>query len=382
MARDFEAAERYGEIMLRAKASAEIARRALARQSEALGQRDKALSRWLDLRDHNPQDFEAAFHIARAACAQGATSAAAALDAVPNAPSAFRTSLQAVLEELPAAAREDGARHVAICGVSYSGSTLIDRLLGSLPGAASIGESHWLTKALYPRGYDTIDFGADYADQLVKCSVCGAHCKVLTPKFRRGLAADHADWYFRIADQIGTKTLISADKNPQKLADNDPLLRLDGLVVFKSLPQAWMSELHKRPPGKDKEYYRAECERYVAIWALSYRTYLEHFRPTGKVAFLSFEAFARDPAPVLEAACGALSLEFDAGVLTAIRPGHAIGGNARAMSRIRNTNYAPGISAPEPLDLPDSHLRLIEENAEAARISDLLQVAHKRMMQA
>ena len=106
------------------------------------------------------------------------------------------------------------------------------------------------------------------------------------------------------------------------------------------------------------------------------RTFLESFSPRGRVVFLSFEDFTRSPSAVLEAACRALALPFDESVLCSAKPGHAIGGNARAMSKLRDADYMPDIAPIPPCDLPASHLRAIEQSAEAARVFALLQAAH------
>jgi len=381
MTRDFPAAARVGETILGASPGNVFVRRALARQFDELGESGKALPHWAALREQDPKDFEASFHVAQAMLQGGATLDGAVGAASAGTAGAFADNLRAVLEAPASPPPREGVRHVVICGVSYCGSTLFDRLLGSLPGAASIGESHWLVKARYAAGYEAIDFSSgDFASDLVKCSVCGGKCPVLTAEFRRALAADRTDWYFKIARQLGTGLLVSSDKNPPKIADHDPLLRFDALVLFKSLAQAWWSELQKRPQGRDEEYYRGECEKYVATWAQSYATFLESFSPQGRVAFLSFEEFTRDPGGALEAVCRALALQFDEAVLRSARPGHAIGGNARAMTKLRSAHYAPDISPLAPCELPASHARIIAGSTEAARVFDLLQAAHHNTM--
>jgi hypothetical protein len=377
MTRDFAEVERIGTTILQANQDQTFVHRAMARQFDELGQSAKARPHWNVLREQDPKDFEAAFHVAQALRRDGASpgDAAAAVST-----GVFADNLRAVLEAptLPAAAGD--LRHVLICGVSYCGSTLFDRLLGSLPDAASIGESHWLVKARYAKVYRPIDFSGDYTAGLVDCSVCGPNCAMLTAEFRRALAADRTDWYPKIAWRLGTKLLISSDKNPPKIADNDPLLRFDALVLFKSLPQAWWSELQKRSPERDEEYYRGECEKYVNTWTNSYATFLESFSPTGKVVFLSFEEFARNPAEVLHAACRALALPFDESLLRSVRPGHAIGGNVRALKKLRTADYTPDIAPLEACELPAAHARIIAENAEAKRVFDLLQAAHQNTM--
>jgi hypothetical protein len=380
MTRDFAEVERIGATILHSNRDNAFVHRALARQFDELDQGSKARPHWNALSEQNPKDFEAAFHIAQALRGDGASLNDAVAASSAGTSAAFADNLRAVLEAPAVPAQEDGARHVLICGVSYCGSTLFDRLLGSLPGSASIGESHWLTKGRYGESYEAIDFSRDVAGHMVKCSVCGANCSVLSADFRRALASDRTGWYFKIARRLETKLLVSSDKNPPKISDNDPLLRFDALVLFKSLPQAWWSELQKRPTGRGEEYYRGECEKYVATWVQSYAMFLESFAPKGKVVFLSFEEFAQNPANVLHAACRSLALPFDESVLRSAKRGHAIGGNARALNRLRTADYNPDITPMEACELPAAHARIIVESAEAKRVFDLLQAAHQNTM--
>jgi len=380
--RDFDAVEEIGNRILAANAANDFVQRALARQFDELGNPDRAVPHWQTLRDNNPRDFEAAFHLARARSRAGDTPDLAAAKAAPEASGSFRGHLRAVLEEDTGIEFCDNERkNVVICGVSYSGSTLIDRLLGGLPETASIGESHWLTKAKAAKGYGPIDFDTENPVGLVPCTGCGSSCKVLNFTFRRHLAADHTNWFDRIAQQLGTRNLISADKNPPKIVDNDPRLRFDGLVVFKSLPQAWQSELNKRKAGESESYYLEECKKYVNVWTQNYRMFLEDFRPEGNVAFLFFDEFARDPANTLRAACNTLGLQFDEGVLSRTRPGHAIGGNSRALGKLKNADYAPEITPVESCNLPKSHIDIIAASTEATQLFDQLQAAYQKTIQ-
>jgi hypothetical protein len=384
MTREFGAVEEIGNKILKANGSNEFIQRALARQFDELGQSHKALVHWQALRDGNPRDFEASCHLARAYAREGQAIDKAVAQAAPDASETFHGHLLAVLEnDAEAIPYEGDLKNVVICGVSYCGSTMFDRLLGSLPGTASVGESHWLVKGKSPKGgYDLLDFDRDFVADMVKCTVCGTHCSVLSAEFRRSLAADRTNWYFRIAEKLGTRTLIACDKNPPKIVDNDPLLRLDALVLFKSLPQAWWSELQKRKTGQGDAYYLSECERYVGTWSRSYAMFLESFVPAGKVVFLSFEAFAQEPTRVLKAGCQALSLPFDETVLQHARRGHAIGGNDATMRRLKTSDYTPNIAPLEPAPLPESHLEIINESLEAKRVFELMERAHEATMSA
>ncbi|MFW5655579.1 MAG: tetratricopeptide repeat protein, partial [Roseicyclus sp.] len=207
-------------------------RRALARYHMEIGQEAESLQHWQAIFDCDGSDIEAAYQLWR--LAPHDRRIATLGDRQKATLSAARAAIDGETEEID---------HVAICGVSYCGSTLLDRILGGLDGVGSIGESHWLTKYQTGRGeHRQLDLDTDIDGvKLVPCSVCGDNCEFLTHDFRLGMAADRRRWYHRIAARLGVTCLISSDKNYAKLLDNDPLLRFKCLVLFKSPEQAWRS---------------------------------------------------------------------------------------------------------------------------------------------
>ncbi len=181
--------------------------------------------------------------------------------------------------------------------------------------------------------------------------------------FRRSLCADTTGWYAKIARRLDTRILISADKNPPKLADHDPLMRFDALVLFKSPVQAWMSTLRKLPEDRGAAFYLRQCESYLALWADRYRTLLDHFAPQGKVVFAHFDAFAQAPREGLKSLCGALDLPFDEAVLEKALPRHAIGGNPGAAAKLYSAGGPITVTPLPRPDCPSEHLRLIGGSA-------------------
>ena len=88
--------------------------------------------------------------------------------------------------ELAAGDTMAGTRHIAISGISYVGSTVFGVILGSLPGLAFAGETHWLA---HPRGNRADGERASILDPDVKpeewptaCRVCGRNCEVFSPR--------------------------------------------------------------------------------------------------------------------------------------------------------------------------------------------------------
>src|SRR5579864_7046255 len=98
--------------------------RAMARLGEELGNRGDALAYWKQLRAVDPNDFEAAFHVARAIRDDGASLDDSVASVSGNLPPAFADNLRAVLSDPPDTMGQQPSRNVMICGVSYSGSTL------------------------------------------------------------------------------------------------------------------------------------------------------------------------------------------------------------------------------------------------------------------
>ena len=269
---------------------------------------------------------------------------------------------QALLVPLPVA--DDSLRHIAICGVSFCGSTLLDRILGGLPGSRSIGESHWLTKEYDSNRYAALDISREMGDPRPSCTVCGPSCAVLTRDFRVALSIDPYRWYFRIAHRLGAATLISSDKNVPKLIDHDPLLRFSALVVFKSPEQAWISHRAKLPQDGHPEYYAQELETYLSVWNRSYRELLHELNPAGGKLFLWFDAFTRKPHAILKAMCGGLAVDFDPRVLERTQPGHAIGGNEGTVKRFRQSDYGVSIERLHPGNLPALEKDRIRKDAQ------------------
>jgi hypothetical protein len=346
--------------------------RAMARTLTELGREGEAKPHWVRTRDQDAGDAEAAYQVARHAMRTGLAPAEAVAEAAPGANELLRQHLIDLVGK-PEAPLPPDCRHIGICGVSFCGSTLLDRILGGLPGVRSIGESHWLVKEHDGSKYVPIDLGIKRSGRGPFCSVCGPSCKVLTSEFRTGLIVDATRWYQRIAAQLGTSILVSADKNVAKLVDNDPLLRLSALVVFKSPDQAWASQLAKLPKDREPEFYRAELVKYMGTWTQSYRTFVDEFAPDGAKVFLKFDDFTMNPAPLLEKICAELDLPYDPAVLSEVRPGHAIGGNKGAMARLRAADYGVRV---EPLPAAG----LISEQAEMIENNKALQDCYRSLM--
>lgn len=242
------------------------------------------------------------------------------------------------MEALTPAASAEPFRHVAVCGVSFCGSTLLARILGSLPGVANIGESHWLGErrvdgSTVPARPDIEDFALQ-----PHCRSCGPRCQVLDREFRVALLADPRDWYQKIAARLGTRILVSADKNYRKLERLDPELRLDALVLFKDPLHAANSHcryaiLRGAPAPTERD-----VAEYLERWARSYEHFLDRFAVKGRKVVVSWDRLSTDPERLLPALCDALALTWVPSALREIAPAqHCLGGNALVNRHFRET---------------------------------------------
>ena len=307
------------------------------------------------LRDDPDYCMFAGYQLACRSMRQGQVADVAATQTCSGPAARYRDLVARLLQDPAVSAPVREVRHIAICGTSYCGSTLVDRLLNGMGGVRSIGKSHWLTKSFDGERAGPLDYLDPYARFVPQCSVCGADCQVLTAHFRASLGANPKNWYFRIAARLGASTLVSADKNLPKIVLNDPLLRCDALVLFKSPKQAWYSEMVKRPrPDSPAEAFE-QIQRYMAMWRASYADMVEHLKPQGRKLFVSFDDLTRDPNSVLRAIAQGFGLDFEERALVQSIPGHSIGGNDGSMRRLRETNYAVRIEPLPPVAIPAEH---------------------------
>ena len=377
LTRNFEAMEDLSAQLLSREPNDQQVRRALARCLAERGMCEEARPHWLDLRISDSSDIEASYHSSKFELDSGRDLDDAIDRGAPEASSALRQRLRAVLE-MHSDGAEEHARHIAICGVSYCGSTILERLLGSLAGVRSIGESHLLIKSEFAHGHDSPDFSSVTLPEFVPCGACGPTCEVFTPDFRLALAANRTRWYFRIANRLETTILVSSDKNPPKLVDLDPLLRFSALVMFKSPWQAWRSVLARLPAGKDAPYYDIECEKYLNVWSNAYATLIERFNPAEGSSYLCCDFFMAQPARYLSQLCARFDLSFDPAVLHRVSPGHALGGNKNAVAKLHRDGYALHIEPLPQFAFSRTQEKIVQEHARAQAVYTALLDRHGR----
>jgi hypothetical protein len=163
----------------------------------------------------------------------------------------------------------------------------------------------------------------------VPCRVCLRDCRCFDNDFRLSLAAEPTGWYAKIADRLGSRNLISADKNLHLYWELDPLFRFDYIILYKSPKQYLRSLLkqHLRRGGSPDELDRPWVDSNLQRWAYNYLGHLKAIRRTGRRVVLNWEAFVADPAPPMRALSHALEIPLPPETLDHIRLGHFVGGN-------------------------------------------------------
>ncbi|MGI9505320.1 MAG: hypothetical protein ACR2RE_19955 [Geminicoccaceae bacterium] len=340
----------------------------LARLHEELGRSDEALRTWRALFFEDPSP-EAAYQILRRG--RGADTGAIRNKIEARFSEKARAAVDDLLERGPTPPRTP-LRHLAICGASYSGSTLFGRFLDSFDGFHDIGESHWLIdQKELTDGKRQIDFfTAPPSPTRRYCRQCGEDCRALSTDFRIELQLCRSQWYARIAERLDKSILVSSDKNIAKYLSLDPVLRFDAVVLFKAPSAAWHS-VYKRLLPADADALEARLKRYMAIWIREYQNALA-MKTTGKKLFLAFDTLVHDPeravARLLEAC------DLPRGQLDLAKPmkgRHSIGGNDAFVAASSKTEHI-AIRSDDDTTLPNAHRRLIDENTEMTALFDQL----------
>ena len=95
---------------------------------------------------------------------------------------------------------------------------------------------------------------------------------------------------------------------------------------------------------------------------------------------MSLARFTQHPRESLAKLCARLSLPFEESVLHHVTPGHAIGGNGRAVRNMRHANYGVEILALSEPDFPARQKQIIENHEEAHRIHQALTEAEQESL--
>lgn len=233
--------------------------------------------------------------------------------------------------ELAAGDTMAGYRHLAIAGTAFCGSTTLGVILGSMPGFAFAGETHWLTntRGASDKVHSIRETDVPILKWPIACRVCGRACEYFDVPFRVALANAEIGWYAKIADRLGVKNLVTADKNTHYYLQRDPLCRFDYMLSYKSPENHLRSMLKQelRRPSGVAALNKAWAATVLDRWADNYMGHLRAIRPTGRRVVLNWDGFAAHPAAHMRRLSELLDIPLGSETLTEIRLGHFIGGN-------------------------------------------------------
>ena len=353
--------------------------RRLAILTQEAGEPDRAASLWARLQELHPERADASLQLARlrlrSGDADGALSWAerAATLAEPGEPHAIHHRAVSLRNHLRRGRQPLQARHIAIGGMSFCGSTLLGYLLGSLPEVANVGESHAIAYRRQGMKPIPVDYATDEPEGMIRCTHCAeAACSVWTLPFRRALASDPLDWYGKLGHQSGHPNLVSSDKSHAKLSGLDPFGRHDLLVLFKTPTVAFASARRRPRPPKDPDLYMARWER-------EYGRLLHDLPIEGRRVVMHFDAFRLRPEAHFRRLLEILGLPIpsDRDLLAVQAAQHVIGGNPFTRQDVRAQGRELSIRGGDSHELPDEHAqRLQEREARSEVLRDMAQ-AHQ-----
>jgi hypothetical protein len=217
-------------------------------------------------------------------------------------------------------------RHIAIGGHSYTGSTLLGAMLGSVQGAGHAGETQELT--LRRPQSDDAGVAGEFASF---CRTCGPDCAVFTREFRQTLRPEGMNFYQEVGRRMGVGALVTSDKFITEFMTKDPSFDFDLIILYKPLAE-WLRSYVRRKLGRREDVSADERLRlintWIGHWTETYRTLLDSIRPTGRVVTLNWEGLVQRPHAHFNRLLQILELPGDAEyIFEHITPGHYVGGN-------------------------------------------------------
>jgi hypothetical protein len=202
--------------------------------------------------------------------------------------------------------------HLAILGMSYTGSTIVSYALGALPQCSNVDEAHWL-----------VDDAAAAGRAPEFCCHCGPSCKIWTTEQRARLRASNT-FYADVADVLGSEILVSADKDPQIYDRLEPggdrrylMLYRDPIAQSKSALKAAALE------GSS-----TELRPFLNYWVDKNIELLARLAQHGGNRLLNLADFQANPTETIDKICRAYGLTYSADWETYWeKTHHSMGGN-------------------------------------------------------
>lgn len=262
-------------------------------------------------------------------------------------------------------------KHIFIGGSSFSGSTLVSLILGSLPDVANINESHWLIShhARSSKSLSTkVEISNENSDEFTHCRLCGVDCAYWDIDFRRSLQRDKSQWIEKLSDRINSDIIVTADKSLGTLRSlsDQKNFNCDMLILFKDpwrFLRSWMGRKNKlQNPQKALDY-----------WSRTYEELL-NCSTVGKKIVVGLGELQNDPHWALKAMCDEFDLKYDSKAIQYWeKEQHYIGGNFNVYDKLSEIG-------PQAMEIrPISNLEYDEHLDEIVKNHGWSQKIYKRL---
>jgi SAM-dependent methyltransferase len=226
---------------------------------------------------------------------------------------------------------------IAILGASFSGSTLVNSMLGAHPLIFGGGELHWLMNY----------------DQRSECAICGKNCRFWTPEVRA--SASVGTMYHDIARMFGRPYIADISKMPSWYANSlkyYPDLPAVRVLLVKHPVRHVASFLKKKEefseygdPASVLSELRTFYDQFDLVGAAGQAAPAASLSATGVDFIVRYEDFVASPEAALLPILAALGLSIHPRMqLWASAEHHHIGGNVGPRVQIANDVPALAVS--------------------------------------
>jgi len=207
------------------------------------------------------------------------------------------------------------SQHLAILGMSFTGSTIVSYALGALPGCSAVNEAHWLL---------------DRPSEV--CARCGDQCPAWSVEFRRGLLSTKA-FYSDLRHRVRADVLITCDKDPEIYDRIEPAGQRSYLMLYRDpLAQAPSALKAAKLEGS-----HTDLDSFLNYWVDKNLQVLAKTTERGGGFLMRLEDFQAQPAEAMEKLCRAFGLPYTtAWKMYWMKSQHPIGGNFNPWSTLKD----------------------------------------------
>lgn len=247
-------------------------------------------------------------------------------------------------------------RLVGILGTPFCGSTLLCRLMSSVPGLEVGGEVHWIDTLKRPDAHEYLK------ERRLECAIhpiAKGGCPVFTEEWLRS-RRDPAVVYDDVAAALDAEILLVSDKEPRRYDQLEAAKRIEMILLFKApLAHCTSNRRHRTLPIELALGGWSQAYTEAIMWAQKNAT---------QTAIISYERLAAEPVEQVRALCNFLELpapQLGHGELPSDY--HHIAGNSGAHASTKVT-----LDEGWKTELTEEEQRVIKADQRAARLHHLL----------